>query len=64
MVYTDEADWNRHRNTAPFKRNDKMLEAPPIGVVVFPGSRISANLADKARRMGIPVWRFSEEGGA
>ena len=27
-------------------------------------SRISANLADKARRMGIPVWRFSEEGGA
>ena len=24
----------------------------------------SANLADKARRMGIPVWRFSEEGGA
>lgn len=57
-------DWNRHRNAAPFKRNDQMLEALPIGVIVFPGSGISANLADKARKMGIPVWRFSEEGGA
>ena len=57
-------DWNRHRNAAPFKRNDLMLEALPIGVIVFPGSGISANLADKARKMGIPVWRFSETGGA
>jgi len=57
-------DWNRHRNAAPFKRNDQMLEALPIGVIVFPGSGISANLADKARKMGIPVWRFSEKSGA
>ena len=57
-------DWNRHRNAAPFKRNDQMLEALPIGVIVFPGSGISANLADKARKMGIPVWRFSEKDGA
>jgi hypothetical protein len=41
-----------------------MLEALPIGVIVFPGSGISANLADKARKMGIPVWRFSEKSGA
>jgi hypothetical protein len=44
-----------------------MLEALPIGVVVFPGSGISANLADKAKKLGIPVWRFSQpqaEGGA
>ena len=27
------------------------------------GSGISANLADKARKLGIPVWKF-EEGGA
>ena len=33
----------------------------PIGIVVFPGSGISENLADKARALGIPVWRF---GGA
>ena len=53
-------DWNRHRKAAPFKRNDRMLEALPIGVVVFPGSGISANLADKAKKLGIPVWRFDK----
>ena len=51
-------DWTRDRNAAPFKRNDRMLEALPVGVVVFPGSGISANLADKAKKLGIPVWRF------
>jgi YspA, cpYpsA-related SLOG family len=55
-------DWTRHAKAAPFKRNDQMLEAMPIGVVVFPGSGISANLADKARKLGIPVWKFSEGG--
>jgi hypothetical protein len=54
-------DWTRHKNAAPFKRNDRMLEALPIGVVVFPGSGIAANLADKARKLGIPVWRFDGE---
>jgi hypothetical protein len=34
-----------------------MLEALPIGVIVFPGSGIVENLADKARKMGIQVWR-------
>ena len=57
-------DWSRHKNAAPFKRNDQMLEALPIGVIAFPGSGISENLADKARKMGVPVWRFSGEGGA
>jgi hypothetical protein len=51
-------DWTRHRNAAPFKRNDQMLEALPLGVVVFPGSGISANLADKAKKLGIPIWSF------
>jgi hypothetical protein len=54
-------DWTRHKNAAPFKRNDAMLEALPIGAIVFPGSGIVENFADKARRMGIPVWRFGEE---
>ena len=53
-------DWTRHKNAAPFKRNDAMLEALPIGVIVFPGSGIVENLADKARKMGIPVWRVWE----
>jgi len=55
-------DWTRDRNAAPFKRNDRMLEALPIGVIVFPGSGIAANLADKARKLGIPVWRFDGDG--
>jgi hypothetical protein len=36
-----QPDWAPDRNAAPFKRNDRMLEALPIGVVVFPGSGIS-----------------------
>jgi YspA, cpYpsA-related SLOG family len=51
-------DWARHAKAAPFKRNDQVLEAMPIGVVVFPGSGVSANLADKARARGVRVWRF------
>jgi hypothetical protein len=54
-------DWIRDARAAPFKRNDRMLEVLPIGVIAFPGSGISANLADKAKKLGIPVWRF---GGA
>jgi hypothetical protein len=54
-------DWTRHAKAAPFKRNDQMLAVLPIGVMVFPGSGIQDNLADKARKLGIPVWRF---GGA
>ena len=57
-------DWTRHAKAAPFKRNDQMLEVLPIGVIVFPGSGIQDNLADKARRLGIPVWRFTEDGAS
>jgi hypothetical protein len=60
---TFKPDWVRHAKAAPFKRNDQMLETLPIGVIVFPGSGVSANLADKARKLGIPVWKF-ETGGA
>ncbi len=55
-------DWTRHAKAAPFKRNDQMLNVLPIGVIVFPGSGISANLADKAKKLGIPVWKFGESG--
>jgi len=51
-------DWSRHAKAAPFKRNDLLLEQLPAGVIHFPGTGISANLADKARKMGIPVWKF------
>ena len=55
-------DWTRHKKAAPFKRNDAMLETLPIDVMVFPGSGIQGNLADKARRLGIPVWTFGKGG--
>ena len=51
-------DWTKHSKAAPFKRNDAMLSVLPIGVVVWPGTGIQDNLADKARKLGIPVWRF------
>ena len=55
-------EWTKHAKAAPFKRNDAMLDVLPIGVVVFPGTGIQDNLADKARKLGIPVWRFDECG--
>jgi len=56
-------DWTKHAKAAPFKRNDTMLDVLPIGVMVFPGTGIQDNLADKARKLGVPVWRF-DSGGA
>ena len=53
-------DWDRHGKAAPFKRNDVMLQVMPKGVIVFPGSGIQDNLADKARKLGIKVWDFRE----
>lgn len=55
-------DWAKHAKAAPFKRNDAMLDTLPIGVLVFPGSGIQENLADKARKLGIPVLKV--DGGA
>lgn len=55
-------DWSKYAKSAPFKRNDLMLTMMPIGVIVFPGTGIQDNLADKARRMGIPVWKFGDGG--
>ena len=55
-------DWTKHAKAAPFKRNDAMLAIMPIGVFVFPGTGIQDNLADKARKLGIPVYRFSSGG--
>lgn len=55
-------DWTKHAKAAPFKRNDQMLDVLPIGVMVFPGTGIQENLGDKARKLGIPVWRFGRDG--
>jgi len=55
-------DWTKHAKAAPFKRNDQMLDVLPIGVIIFPGTGIQENLADKARKLGIPVWKFGNSG--
>ena len=55
-------DWTKHGRAAPFKRNDVMLEIVPKGVMHFPGTGISDNLADKAKKLGIPVWKFGNGG--
>lgn len=55
-------DWTKHGKSAPFKRNDAILDTLPIGVLVFPGTGIQENLGDKARKLGIPVMKF--DGGA
>ena len=56
-------DWDRHGKAAPFRRNDQMLDAMPRGVIVFPGTGIQDNLADKARKLGIAVWDLRARGG-
>jgi hypothetical protein len=55
-------DWVRDGKAAPFKRNDRMLDIVPVGVIVFPGSGITGNLADKAKKLGIPVLDHRESG--
>jgi hypothetical protein len=49
-------DWTRHAKAAPSKRNDELLSAMPIGLIVFPGSGVSDNLADMAKRLGVPLF--------
>lgn len=56
-------DWTRNGKAAPFKRNDQLLETLPIGLIVFPGSGITDNLADKAKTHGIPLYDFREKKG-
>ena len=52
-------DFAKHsKSSAPFKRNDAVLATVPVGIILFPGGGIQENLFDKARKMGIPVWRF------
>ena len=48
-------DWNAHGKAAPFRRNDDLLNLLPKGVIAFPGSGITGNMIDKAKRLGIPV---------
>ena len=57
-------DWTRHAKAAPFKRNDAILDVLPTGVIIFPGTGIQDNFADKARKLGIKAYDFRKKGGA
>jgi hypothetical protein len=48
-------NWNRDDKSAPFKRNDRILDFVPVGVIIFQGSGIAGNLADKAKELGMPI---------
>ena len=50
-------DWKSHDKATPFKRNDKMLEILPQGLIATPGSGITENIVDKARKLGIRAKR-------
>ena len=51
-------DWKSHGKAALFKRNDKMLDTMPQGLIATPGSGITENIVDKARKLGIRVKRI------
>ena len=53
-------DWTKHAKAAPFKRNDAMLEALPIGVMVVPRLRHPGQprrQGAEARHPGVEVRR-------
>ena len=50
-------DWKSNGRSAPFKRNDKLLATVPQGLIATPGTGITENLVDKARKLGIKVMR-------
>lgn len=51
-------DWKVHGNAAPFKRNDRLLDTVPQGLIATPGTGITENLVDKARKLGIRTKRI------
>ena len=48
-------DFDRHGKAAPFRRNDRMIELLPAGVVAWPGTGITENFITQARQHGIGV---------
>jgi hypothetical protein len=51
------ADWRKHGKAAGPLRNQEMIDdGKPDAVVALQGGRGTADMVDKARRAGIPVW--------
>ncbi|WP_342075122.1 DUF2493 domain-containing protein [Yoonia sp. SS1-5] len=51
-------NWKGHGRAAPFKANDDLLAANPVGVILFGGNGAALNLGQKAEKRGIKVAAF------
>lgn len=57
-----EADWAREGRAAGPQRNQRMLDAEHVSLVVaFPGGRGTADMVRRAEAKGIQVWRPTDE---
>lgn len=54
--YPFPPNFKRDGYGAPFKRNDFMFEQLPSVAVIFPGTGIQDNFADKALKLGLKRW--------
>lgn len=54
-------NWQGHGKAAPFKANDAIIAAKPIGVLIFGGNGVAINLGQKAETKGIKVGEFTAE---
>ena len=64
QVQEFKADWNANGRAAGPIRNSKMLiEGKPDVVLAFPGGRGTADMVVKAKRAGVQVLDFRDEGG-
>lgn len=52
-------DWNKHGNTAPFKRNDALLSTGLKGLIVIPANGITKNIAQKAQAKAISTFTIN-----
>jgi hypothetical protein len=50
------AEWQKYGGDAGLKRNQKMLELNPDGVIAFPGGAGTADMVRLAREAGLKLW--------
>lgn len=56
-----DPEWKKYGNACVFKRNDEMLAAEPMHLIAFPGTGITDNMVDKAKKLGIKVADYRKQ---